>query len=200
MAPKIRLRLYEELNDFLTPDKRKRRFAYPLRGATSVAELLEGLAIPETKVELVLVNGESAGFSHGLQDGDFVSIYPMFECLDVTELLRARAAPLRRTRFLAGAGLSRLAGYLRRLGFDTLDSRFWELKKVVRVSEQEQRILLTRNSSLLKSRAFSRIYLVRGATPRDQLFEVLCRFDLLGALRFEGQSGLARVPKPGDVK
>jgi len=189
MAPEIRLRLYEELNDLLPPDKRKRRFAYSLRGATSVAELLEGLAIPQTKVELVLVNGESAGFSHGLQDDDFVSIYPVFESLDVTELLRARAEPLRRLRFLAGAGLSRLAGYLRRLGFDTLDSRFWELEKVVRVSEQEQRILLTRNSSLLKSRAFSRIYLVRGATPEDQLLEVLCRFDLLGALR-----------KSGDVK
>ena len=200
MAPEIRLRLYEELNDFLPPDKRKSRFAYSFRDATSVAQLLEDLAIPQGRVELVLVNGDSAGFSHRLEDGDFVSIYPVFELLDVEELLRARAEPLRRTRFLAGANLSRLAGYLRRLGFDTLDSRFWELKKVVRVSEQEQRILLTRNPSLLKCREFSRIYLVRGARPRDQLLEVLRRFDLLVALRSRGRSGLARVLKSGDVQ
>ena len=51
-----------------------------------------------------------------LADGDRVSVYPMFEAMDVASLVRLRESPLRRVRFLVDAHLGRLARYLRLLG------------------------------------------------------------------------------------
>jgi hypothetical protein len=178
MASEINLRLYEELNDFLPVDKRKRRFAYRLDGIRNVGDLLARLGVPDYQVELVLINGDSASFSDHLRARDFVSIYPVFESFDVTDLIRMRKKPLRRIRFLAGPGLLRLARYLRKVGLDTLDSGSRTLEEVVQVAEAERRILLTRNPSLLKSRRLSRVYFVREAEPRRQLVEVLSRFNL----------------------
>jgi sulfur carrier protein ThiS len=183
MSPEIYLRFYEELNDFLPPSGRKRRFAYELSAGLTVRKLLSELGVPPGRVELVLINGNSAAFSDILELGDFVSVFPVFESFDIGELVRMRGRPLRRTRFLAGPRLMRLAGYLRLLGFDTVDCQSWPIEKIVRVSETERRIVLTRDPALMKSPDFSRIYLVRKLTPKMQLVEVLSRFDLYNSTR-----------------
>jgi uncharacterized protein len=180
MAAEIQLRLYEELNDALPPDKRKIRFACPLENIDTVKDLLKSINIPEGDVELVLINDTSADFSCSLHDGDFVSIYPVFESWDIRPLIRVRDLPLRQPRFIAGTDLSALAGSLRTLGFDMLDSRYWDFEKLVHVAEEERRIFLTRDPSLSKSPRLSRVYLVRASDPKDQLREVLTRFDLSG--------------------
>lgn len=174
MPAEICLRVYEELNDYLPPDKRKRDFTFPIEDATSVREVIRALGIPDSEVELILVNGSSAVLSHILVPGDRVSIYPVFESLDVKSLLRIRETPLRRMRFVAEPGLGRLASSLRSLGFDTrVDSR-------TRTAKKEQRILLTTDPSLTSG--LSRIYVVRKVTPEEQLAEVLSRFDLIDSV------------------
>src|SRR5262245_205028 len=93
-------RFYEELNDFLAPDRRGRSFnARCARGATA-KHMIEALGVPHTEVELLFVNGESVGFERVLAEGDRVAVYPKFEAFDVTPLLRVRAQPLRETRFV----------------------------------------------------------------------------------------------------
>ena len=59
-----------------------------------------------TEVELILVNGVSVGFSHPVRDGDRISVYPKFEALDVSPLLRIRERPLRTPSRAASAGAS----------------------------------------------------------------------------------------------
>lgn len=52
--------------------------------------------MPHTEVDLILVNGVSVGFDYRLQAGDRVSVYPVFESLDVgpvNETRTARANP-----------------------------------------------------------------------------------------------------------
>jgi sulfur carrier protein ThiS len=186
MSPEIHLRLYEELNDFLPPDKRKRRFAYRLDGSTTVRRLLANLGVPGNEVEVVLINGNSVGFSHDIKAGDFVSIFPVFESLDVTSLLSMRRKPLRRIRFMTGAGLLRLSGYLRRLGFDTVDARSWKPEKIIRAAKEERRILLTKNPALLKWPELPRAFLIKARKPKHQLIDVLSRFDLCASARFSG--------------
>ncbi|MBN1569100.1 MAG: twitching motility protein PilT [Acidobacteria bacterium] len=200
MAGEIHLRLYEELNDFLPACKKKVRFSCPLDSIRTVKELLKSLGAPEKDVELVLVNGVSVDLSCLLQDGDYVSIYPVFESLDIRPLLRVRRWPLRRIRFITGAGLLRLTGYLRLLGFETCHARSLSLDTAVRLTDEKRRILLTRDSSLLKYPELSRIYLVQAARPKDQLLEVLSRFDLFDAVYFSGsQPMLNRILKPRAV-
>jgi uncharacterized protein len=180
MASEIHLRLYEELNDFLAPGKRKKRFSCPLRGINTVKDLLNSINVPEENVELVLVNGVSAGFSSPLNPDDFVSVYPVFESLDIKPLLRLRDKPLRQTRFLTCAGLARLAACLRKLGFDARDADSRELEDIIRVAEEERRIVLTRNPALLKSAELSRVLLVCASRPKEQLIAVIARFNLSG--------------------
>src|SRR3972149_9448222 len=144
MAIEIYLRFYEELSDFLPTDRRKRRFTYRLDCATTVEGLLENLGVPSTCVEFVLVNGNSADLSRHFDNGDFVSVFPVFESFNVKSLVRLREEPLRQTRFMAGKELARLIFYLRLLGFDTLDCDSGAQEKIVRVAERDRRILLAR--------------------------------------------------------
>ena len=182
MAAEIHIRLYEELNDLLPPERRKRRFAYPLRGIHIVKDLLNRIGVPEKEVDLVLINGVSAEFSSPLNADDFVSVYPVFESMDIKPLIGLRDKPLRQTRFIAGAGLGRLAGCLRKLGFDIIDSGSRTLQDIVRLAEEERRIVLTRDPSLLKCTKLSRVYRVRASSPKEQLAEVQTRLDLPGKI------------------
>jgi sulfur carrier protein ThiS len=178
MILKIHLRVYEELNDYLPAEQRKRRFAYSATDIKTVRQLLAHLGVPEDQVELVLVNGNSVRFSYRLKEDDVVSLYPVFESIDVATMPRPRKKPLRITRFIVGPGLLRLADYLRRLGLDTLICRSDSLEKYMEAAEDDQRILLTRDPSLFKSAEISRKYLVQETAPKRQLQEVLARFDL----------------------
>src|SRR5574340_1053228 len=118
-------RFYEELNDFLAPELRNQEFTVPCARAATTKHMIEALGVPHTEVELILVNGESADFNRQLEDGDRVTVYPRFEAMNVTPLLRVREHPLRNPRFVADAHLGGLARMLRMLGFDTLyDNHF----------------------------------------------------------------------------
>ena len=90
-------RFYEELNDFLAPKRRRQEFTVPCAQAATTKHMIEALGVPHTEVELILVNGESVDLSYLLQDGDRVAVYPRFEAMDVTPLLRVHDRPLRKS-------------------------------------------------------------------------------------------------------
>ncbi len=90
----VTVRFYEELNDLLPEDLRRRSFAVPLRSPRSVKDVIESLNIPHTEVDLILINGESAGFEAVLKPGDRVSVYPLFESLDIANVQHLRPRPL----------------------------------------------------------------------------------------------------------
>src|SRR4030042_2496300 len=113
-------RFYAELNDFLPPERRGVRFTHLFALSTSVKDMIEALGIPHAEIDLILVNGHSVDFSYLVQDGDWISVYPVFESLDITPLVHVRPQPLRETRFILDAHLGKLAIYLRMLGYDTL--------------------------------------------------------------------------------
>jgi len=176
-------RFYEELNDFLPPARRKREFSVPCARAATAKHMIEALGVPHTEVEVVLVNGESVGFDRVLRDGDRVAVYPKFEALDVTPLLRVREAPLRTTRFLADAHLGGLARLLRLAGFDTLYENGLPDAQIESRAREDGRIVLTRDRELLKRRGITHGCFVRALRPREQLREVIERLDLARSLR-----------------
>src|SRR3954452_13283013 len=92
-------RFYAELNDFRPRGTRFRDQPYEFRGSPSVKDAIEALGVPHTEVELILVNGQPVPFAHRLAGGERVSVYPVFESLDVSPVLRPRPSPLRQTRF-----------------------------------------------------------------------------------------------------
>ena len=90
MDSTVYVRLYEELNDYLPEEKRKRTFNLSLKGPTTVKETIRLLGVPSEEVDLVLVNGQSVPFGHIVQDQDQISVYPIFESLDITTVTRLR--------------------------------------------------------------------------------------------------------------
>ena len=176
-------RFYEELNDFLPPRRRKCAIACVCASGATVKHAIEALGVPHTEVELILANSESVDFSYVVQEGDRISVYPVFESLDVTPVLKVRVEPLRRTRFIADVQLGGLAKYLRMLGFDTLYENSYADAKVARISTDEQRIVLTRDRALLMHKVVSHGCYVRETRPRQQLEEIVSRLDLYRAIK-----------------
>jgi len=174
----VSLRFYAELNDFLRDAQKKVRFKIELNRRTSVKDLIESLGVPHTEVEIILANGTSVDFSYIVEGEDDISVYPMFESVDVTPILELRAKPLRQTRFVLDCHLGRLARYLRQFGFDTLYRNDYTDEELAQTSAEQNRTLLTRDRSLLKRSVITHGYFVREFDPRRQLDEVINRFDL----------------------
>jgi uncharacterized protein with PIN domain len=175
-------RFYAELNDFLPPDRRFTTFAGDFAFGATVKDAIESLGVPHTEIDVILVNEESVGFSRRVNDGDRISVYPVFESFDVSSVTRLRPSPLRDTRFVVDANLGQLARYLRLLGFDAVYSQQLSDSQLVETSISEGRLLLTRDIGVLKHGALTHGYFVRARDGRSQVVEVLTRFDLYRAL------------------
>jgi uncharacterized protein with PIN domain len=181
--PVITMRFYEELNDFLPEERRKRDFQVSIECRTSVKDLIESLGVPHVEVDLILVDGQSVDFGHVVDRARRISVYPVFESLDVTEVQHLRPRPLRDPRFVLDVHLGWLARRLRLLGFDCLYEKYADDDRLARLSSGEDRILLTRDRELLKRRVVTRGYWVRSTDPWKQVPEVLDRLDLRRSIR-----------------
>jgi len=176
-------RFYEELNEFLPAERRRRPFDSCCARAATVKHMIEALGVPHTEVEIILVNGVSVGFDTLLRHGDRVAVYPKFEALDVTPLLRVRSKPLRTPRFIADAHLGGLAHLLRMAGFDTLYDNHFDDGEIEALASSQGRIVLTRDRELLKRRTITHGCYVHAIKPERQLRLMFERLDLSRSAR-----------------
>ncbi|WP_372653416.1 Mut7-C RNAse domain-containing protein [Draconibacterium sp.] len=176
-------RFYEELNDFLPVHQCKKPFEYTFTGTPSVKNSIEAIGVPHTEVDLILVDGVSVDFETLLKGGERVSVYPVFESMDISPVVRLRPKPLRETRFVVDVNLGKLAQKLRLLGFDTLFRNNLKYDEIVQISVAEKRIILTRDKGVLKHTAASHGYWVRNSDPQKQLREVVQRLQLQNSFR-----------------
>jgi uncharacterized protein with PIN domain len=193
-------RFYEELNDFLPAEKRKIRFEHNFAGRTSVKDMIESLGIPHVEVDLILVNGISVNFSYLINNNDDISVYPVFETLDITNIQHLRPKPLRNKKFILDVHLGTLARYLRMIGFDTLYKNDYNDNEIAEISLNERRTILTRDKGILKRSEVTHGYWVRNQVPELQLKEVAERFSLKNQIRefercLECNTGLEKIDK-----
>lgn len=171
-------RFYEELNDFLPKTKKKKTFEYPFWGHPAIKDAIEAIGVPHPEIDLILVNGISVTFDYHLQDGDRISVYPVFEGLDITPVIKLRPQPLRRIKFVLDVHLGKLTRMLRMLGFDTLYSKDYSDEEIRTISHAQRRIIITQDQDLLKVKKVSHGYWIRSIQPGEQIVEILQRFDL----------------------
>lgn len=176
-------RFYAELNDFLHPKRRFICFKIDFPNGQTVKHMVESCGIPHTEVDLILVNGNSVDFSYQLKDGDQVSVYPIFETLDISLLTKLRPSPLRKSAFVLDCHLGRLAAYMRLLGFDVLYRNDYSDEELAEISEKQKRICITRDRGLLKRNQIQHGYLVRDTQPRAQVVELVRRFQLVNQIK-----------------
>lgn len=179
----VTIRFYEELNDFVRADLRKRPIEKTLKHSTTVKDFIESFGVPHTEVDLVVVNGESSDFGRRVADGDVISVYPVFESFDISGLARLQQRPLRNLRFAADCHLGKLAEKMRLLGFDVEYRNHITDEELFNAVVDHKKILLTRDRRLLMRKEIDRGYLLRSQFPTEQLEEVVKRFDLRDQLQ-----------------
>jgi uncharacterized protein len=176
--PKVTLRFYEELNEYLTPEKQKRDFEVRFEGDRTLGRILEEQGVPAGVVDLILVNGQSVHLDYFLEDGDRVSIYPVFERLDIGSVTNLRSRPLRNPRFVAENRLTDLAGRLRMLGFDVRCNSDLGTEEATEISRKEGRILLTTRKDIMASGKITHgLFIGRGGVE-DQIRKIMKDLDL----------------------
>ena len=118
-----------------------------------------------------------------MQGGEKISVYPVFESLDISPIVRLRPKPLREPRFIVDVNLGKLALKLRLLGFDTLFRNNFEDDEIIEIALRENRIILTRDKGILKQNAVTHGYFLRNDDPKKQLKELVDRLQLQSSFR-----------------
>lgn len=174
----VYLRFYEELNDFLPVEKQKRQFSISFKDKRNVKDLIESIGVPHVEIDLIMVNGKSVDFNYIVKDNDYISVYPVFESIDISPIIKLRNKPLRDIKFICDVHLHKLAKYLRLLGFDCFYDKTLDDCDLAKISYNDDRVLLTRDIQLLKRKIINKGYMVRNTNPLNQIVEVILRLDL----------------------
>lgn len=164
-------RFSANLNNFLAPTRRNTPFIHTFNGNPSIKHLIEALGVPHTEVSQIVVNGDEVNFDFQVKNLDQISVFTHIEC-NKEDQSHSEA------RFILDNHLGKLATYLRMLGYDTLYRNDYQDKELAQISSLETRILLTRDRRLLMRKQIDFGYCVRADRPRNQLLEVVRRFDL----------------------
>jgi len=176
--PKGIFRFYEELNDFLPNRRRKATFEAEFKGKRSIKDMVEALGVPHTEIDLILVNGKSVDFNYILQNKDRVSVYPVFESLNITDVTLLRKIPLRRNKFIADINLGDIAKYMRVLGFDIYYDPLLSTREIIEISKRENRIILTKSRKLLKFKDVTHGIFIRPGTTTEQIRQIIDYLDI----------------------
>ncbi len=174
---------YTDLNYFLPAEKQQILFSHKIYEDASVKDTIEAIGVPHPEVDVIIVNGQAVDFSYTVQPEDTVMVYPLFTEFKTTPTVRVGPPSLEEARFVLDAHLGRLASYLRRLGFDTLYRNDFDDPELAEISNEESRILLTRDLGLLKRSLVDYGYFVRSVDPEEQVVELMSRFQLLAQIR-----------------
>lgn len=145
--------------------------------------MIEALGVPHPEIDLILVNGKSVDFACILQDGDRVSVYPVFESLNIENVSRLRKIPLRRTKFIADIDLADIVKYMRALGFDVCFDSSLSARKIVEVSKRENRIILTKSRKLLKFKEVTHAIFIRSETTEQQIKRIIDFLDIKDSIK-----------------
>ena len=116
--------------------------------------------------EKALVNSIPANFNDHLKSGDRVSVYPKFKTLSSQEFQSHFNAHLPDPQFIIDANLGKLARFLRMLGFDALYDNQFQDQEIIELSNNEKRIILTRDLEILKHNAVQVGYFLRSDDPK----------------------------------
>ena len=175
-------RFHDELNAFLPAPLRHHGFTHAFDGTPAVKDRIESLGIPHTEVGRLVVDGEPVDFARRLRGSERIEVYPASACgPDASTRLRPPLADV--PRFVLDVHLGRLAGYLRLLGFDCLYRNDYRDDDLIVVSRLGGRVVLTRDTGLLKRADLVHGAFLHATDPRRQLREVLDRFRLGARMR-----------------
>ncbi|MGK7369795.1 MAG: Mut7-C RNAse domain-containing protein [Candidatus Halalkalibacterium sp. M3_1C_030] len=145
----------------------------------SIKDLIEAEGIPHTAIFKITVNGIQKGLDYNVASGDKIEAFP-FEMVDTKKLDSVYSTP---SAFIADGHLTKLGQNLRLLGLDTLIEKDTNDSEIIRRSNRQKRMIVTRDKNLLRHGSAKYGYWVRNEQPDRQLNEILSHFDLRDKLK-----------------
>jgi uncharacterized protein with PIN domain len=162
---------------FLASGKHQKRSYTISPRRASIKDMIESLGVPHTEVGAILANNQAVDFSFIPRGNENIVVKAIAPPFDITRPTLLRPHPFERIKFVVDVNAGKLARLLLLLGIDTLYSNRFEDKEVADISVLEQRIVLTRDTGLLKQKSIVFARRVRENDPCLQLKEV---FDFFG--------------------
>ena len=153
-------------------------FLHHFERRASIKDVIESLGIPHPLIGRLLVNGSEVDFNYILFDKDNVVVSPLTPPLNPLTSHILRPIPLTGIAFVVDVNVGKLALLLRMLGFDTLYGNEMRNGKLAEIASAQNRILLTRDISLLKRKIIMHGYLLQNQDPIRQVIEVVRLYDL----------------------
>lgn len=175
---------HDSLNDLLSPIQRNIPIVYQFDDVPSIKHAIETIGVPHTEVDVILVNDKPVDFFYSLSNDDRVEVYDISARDNFPSTWTLTPPHIVPEKFILDVHLGKLAKALRLFGFDTLYENNYDDHKIVQLSQEENRIVLTRDRNLLKHKAVTTGYWIRSQFAEEQLMEVINRFDLKSKFQF----------------
>ncbi len=180
----ICIHFQKQLDFFRVNDKSGRQFDYALNRKTSVKDIIESLGVPHTEVGQICFNKQEIDFSYIPVSRGILDVQAVSSPFNVGLPSLLRPQPLKHIRFVADVNVIKLGRLLILLGFDVLYSSFYSDEEIADIAEKENRIVLTRDTDLLKRNKIVFARRIRANLPYDQLAETIHFFGLENMISF----------------
>jgi len=181
---KIFIQFEREFDFFLANDKNGNPFEYFLNRKASVKDIIESLGVPHTEVGRLYFNNQEIDFSYIPLSQGVLLVHSIPLPFNVMSPSKVRPVPLNTIKFIADVNVIRVGRLLILLGFDVSYSSLFSDQEIADIAETECRIVLTRDTDLLKRRKIVFAKRIKANLPYDQLIEVIFFFGVQKSISF----------------
>ncbi len=181
---KIFIQFDREFDFFLTTNKNGSQFEYLLNRQTSVKDIIESLGVPHTEVGGITFNHQEIDFSYIPLTPGVLQVHGVDPPFSVLSPSLLRPLPLKSLKFIADVNVIRLGRLLIILGFDVSYSSSWSDEEIADIAQTRSRIVLTRDTDLLKRKKIVFAKRIKANLPYAQLTEIIDFFGLKNLISF----------------
>lgn len=181
---KIFIQFEREFDFFLTTNQKGSQFEYLLNRQASVKDIIESLGVPHTEVGSITFNHQEIDFSYIPPAQGVLQVHGIDPPFTVLSPSLLRPLPLKSLKFVADINVIRLGRLLIILGFDVSYSSTWSDSEIADIAQTRSRIVLTRDTNLLKRKKIIFAKRIKANLPYDQLIEIIDFFGLKNLISF----------------
>lgn len=190
----VSIKCHPDFDFFLSNENKGKPIVYPLLRRANVKDVIESFGIPHTEVGQILFNGQDIDFTYIPAVDGVLEIHPIHPPCRVLEPAYLRPEPLEDIRFIADVNVIRLGKLLILAGFDVDYHPTYSDAEIARIASAENRIVLTRDTALLKRSLIVFGKRIRANLPYRQLVEVIRFYGLEDQIRLFSRCTACNIP------
>lgn len=178
------LKFDSTLDFFLPRGKQGSPLTFGLNRKASIKDIIESFGVPHTEVGTLVFEKKQIDFSFVPIKSGCVEVGGVRSPFDVTQPSVLRPRAISDYRFIADVNVMRLGKLMILLGFDVSCSSSYADEEIADIADDQERIVLTRDTDLLKRKKIVFARRLRENRPYDQLKEVISFFGLRTQISF----------------